>query len=176
VRKLIEAAGGKVISFYVTTGETDFLLISEANEAEAIIASLMAAAGAGTISDVSTGRAWTGAEFKPIMERAAKAASAYRAPGKRWLRRAGSFTASAIAPAVRDIRRDPPRLVPYRLFTSTKLAILLLHVRVAENDEEFLTFDVSDVALERAAPVVGGQATVTLVYGTAVVGNCGCPI
>jgi uncharacterized protein with GYD domain len=47
VRKLIEAAGGKVISFYVTTGETDFLLISEANEAEAIIASLMAAAAGG---------------------------------------------------------------------------------------------------------------------------------
>ena len=50
VRKVIEAAGGKVISFYVTTGETDFLLISEANEAEAIIASLMTAAAAGTIS------------------------------------------------------------------------------------------------------------------------------
>jgi hypothetical protein len=49
-------------------------------------------------------------------------------------------------------------------------------VRGAENEEELLTFDVSDDALERAAPVVGGQATVTLVYGTAVVGNCGCPI
>jgi uncharacterized protein with GYD domain len=83
VRKVIEAAGGKVISFYVTTGNTDFLLISEANEAEGIIAALMAAAAAGTISDVSTGRAWTGAEFKAIMERAAKAASAYRPPGKR---------------------------------------------------------------------------------------------
>jgi uncharacterized protein with GYD domain len=83
VRKLIEAVGGKVISFYVTTGETDFLLISEANEAEAIIASLMAAAAAGTISDVSTGRAWTGAEFKAIMERASKASKAYRPPGKR---------------------------------------------------------------------------------------------
>jgi uncharacterized protein with GYD domain len=83
VRKLIEEAGGKVISFYVTTGETDFLLIPEANEAEAIIASLMAASAAGTISGVSTGRAWTGAEFKAIMERASKAASAYRPPGKR---------------------------------------------------------------------------------------------
>jgi hypothetical protein len=49
-------------------------------------------------------------------------------------------------------------------------------LRMAENDEELLTYDVSDDALERAAPVVGGQATVTLVYGTAVVGNCGCPI
>jgi len=34
MRKLIEGAGGKVISYYVTTGETDFLLMSEANEAE----------------------------------------------------------------------------------------------------------------------------------------------
>jgi uncharacterized protein with GYD domain len=54
VRKLIEEAGGKVISFYMTIGETDFVLISEANEAEAIIAALMAASAAGTISHVST--------------------------------------------------------------------------------------------------------------------------
>jgi uncharacterized protein with GYD domain len=83
VRKVVEAAGGKVISFYVTTGESDFLLISEADESEAIIAALMTAAAAGTISDVSTGRAWTGAEFKTIMERASKAKKAYRPPGKR---------------------------------------------------------------------------------------------
>ena len=78
VRKVIEAAGGKVISFYVTTGENDFLLISEADEAEGIIAALMAAASTGTVSNVSTGRAWTGAEFKSIMERASRAAVAYR--------------------------------------------------------------------------------------------------
>ena len=83
VRKVVDAAGGKVISFYVTTGASDFLLISEANEAEDIKASLMAAAAAGTISDVSTGRAWTGAEFKAIMQRASKARKAYRPPGKR---------------------------------------------------------------------------------------------
>ncbi len=83
VRKVIEAAGGKVISFYFTTGETDFLLISEANEAEAIIAALMAAAAAGTISHISTARAWTGAEAKAIAERASKVASAYRPPGTR---------------------------------------------------------------------------------------------
>jgi uncharacterized protein with GYD domain len=82
VRKLIGDAGGKVISYYVTTGETDFLLISEANEAKAVIAALMAASGAGTISHVSTSRAWTAAEFKGIAERAAKAASGYRPPGK----------------------------------------------------------------------------------------------
>ena len=82
VRKLIEAAGGKIINFYFTTGDSDFLLISEANDAESIIAALMAAAAAGTISDVTTARAWTGAEFKAIADKASKAASAYRLPGK----------------------------------------------------------------------------------------------
>jgi len=38
-------------------------------------------------------------------------------------------------------------------------------------------FDVSDDALERAANIIGGQATpVTLVYGTSIVGNCACPV
>jgi hypothetical protein len=48
---------------------------------------------------------------------------------------------------------------------------------VAETDEEPLTFDVSDDALERAANIIGGQATpVTLVYGTSIMGNCACPV
>jgi uncharacterized protein with GYD domain len=83
VRKLIEAAGAKVISFYMTTGESDFLLISETAEAESVIGALIAVSGAGTISHVTTVRAWTGAEFKGIVERGAKVASAYRPPGKR---------------------------------------------------------------------------------------------
>jgi len=42
----------------------------------------MVAAAAGTISDVTTARAWTGAEFKAIADKASKAASAYRVHGK----------------------------------------------------------------------------------------------
>ena len=34
VRKLIEGAGGKLVNFYFTTGDTDFLLVTEANESE----------------------------------------------------------------------------------------------------------------------------------------------
>ena len=82
VRKLVEGAGGKLVSFYFTTGDTDFMVISEANEAESIIASMLAAVSSGTISDVKTARAWTGAEFKAIAEKASKAAGNYRAPGK----------------------------------------------------------------------------------------------
>jgi uncharacterized protein with GYD domain len=83
VRKLIEGAGGKLVSFYFTTGASDFMLISEADDAESIIAALLAAASSGTISDVTTARAWTGAEFKAVAEKASKAASLYRAPGKK---------------------------------------------------------------------------------------------
>jgi uncharacterized protein with GYD domain len=83
VRKLVEGVGGKLVSFYFTTGETDFLLIAEADEAEPIIAALLAAAAAGTIADITTSRAWTGREFKAIADKASKAAKAYRAPGKR---------------------------------------------------------------------------------------------
>ena len=82
VRKLIEGAGGKVVNFYFTTGDTDFLLITEATEAESIIAALLATTAAGTISDVTTSRAWTGAEFKAVADKASKVASLYRAPGK----------------------------------------------------------------------------------------------
>ena len=82
VRKLVEGAGGKLVSFYFTTGDTDFMVISEADEGESIIAAMLAAVSAGTISNVKTARAWTGAEFKAVAEKASKAASHYRAPGK----------------------------------------------------------------------------------------------
>jgi hypothetical protein len=48
-------------------------------------------------------------------------------------------------------------------------------IRVAETDEELLTFDVSDDALERTASVGVGLSIVTLNFGTGIVGNCGCP-
>src|SRR4029077_6927360 len=54
VRKLIEGAGGKLVSFYFTTGASDFMLISEADDAESIMAALLAASSSGTISDVTT--------------------------------------------------------------------------------------------------------------------------
>jgi uncharacterized protein with GYD domain len=79
VRKLIESAGGKLLNFYFTTGDSDFMIISEADDAESLLAALMAAGAAGTVSDTSTVRAWTGAEFMTVVKKAAKAS--YRAPG-----------------------------------------------------------------------------------------------
>jgi uncharacterized protein with GYD domain len=82
VKKLVESVGAKLINFYFTTGDSDFVLISEGDDAESIIAGLLATAAAGSISDISTARAWTGKEFKAVAEKASKAAKSYRAPGK----------------------------------------------------------------------------------------------
>ena|SRR5262245_1636284 len=82
VRKLLEAVGGKLLNLYFTTGESDFLLVAEAEDAEALIAGLLATTAAGTISDITTSRAWTGKEFKAVAEKASKAAKAYKPPGK----------------------------------------------------------------------------------------------
>ena len=50
-------------------------------------------------------------------------------------------------------------------------------IRVTETDEEILVFDVSDDVLERAAPIIGGVASVvTLNFATAIIGNCACPV
>ena len=50
-------------------------------------------------------------------------------------------------------------------------------IGAAATEEELIAFDVSDDLLERAAIIIGGQATpVTLVYGTSIVGNCACPV
>jgi len=81
LRKLVEAAGAKMIAYYITTGDHDFLLISEANDTESVMAAIMVTAASGMITEVNTIRAWTGAEFKAVAEKASKITGAYRAPG-----------------------------------------------------------------------------------------------
>jgi len=80
VRNLVEAAGARLIHFYITTGDADFLLIAE-GEPESYLAALMAAAAAGMITDLTTVRGWTGAEFKAVAEKAAALAGKYQPPG-----------------------------------------------------------------------------------------------
>src|SRR6478672_8537941 len=52
VKKLIEGAGAKLINFYFTTGDSDFMLVTEADDAESVIAAMLAAAAAGTIRHI----------------------------------------------------------------------------------------------------------------------------
>ena len=82
MRKLVEASGSKMLAFYFTAGDRDFLMITETDVPEKITATSLAVGSTGAIADVTTTRAWTCAEFKTVGERAAGILSAYRFPGK----------------------------------------------------------------------------------------------
>ena len=81
-RGIMEAAGGKMLSFYVTTGETDWMAIAEFDNGSDLIPALLVVSASGAVSNVKTVRAYTGAEFKAAQEKAGKIASSYKSPAK----------------------------------------------------------------------------------------------
>lgn len=81
VEKLVSAAGGKLLHYYVTTGEYDVLLISEAPDGADVVIAALAASATGAVSHIVTSRAWNASEFKTMAERAQKVLASYRPPG-----------------------------------------------------------------------------------------------
>ncbi len=81
VKALIEKAGGKLISFYLTTGSNDAVVISEAPDGTDAVAIGMAVASTGAVSKIETVRAWPASDFVAIAEKAAALAGAYTPPG-----------------------------------------------------------------------------------------------
>jgi uncharacterized protein with GYD domain len=83
VRQLTEAAGGKMIDWFVTFGEYDFLVISEFPDEVAAASSVLIAASSGAVTNLKTSLAMRGPDAKKAFERAGKLASKFRAPGQR---------------------------------------------------------------------------------------------
>ena len=79
--KLIEAAGGKMLAYYVTLGEYDWLIVSEFPDHQGVSASMLIAAASGGVTDTKTVLAMTTAEAKQVFAATGKAAAAYRTPG-----------------------------------------------------------------------------------------------
>ena len=82
VRNLVEAAGAKLLNFYVTLGHYDFLLIAEAPSAKEASAFALAAATSGSVTDTETTEAFTTSEARQVFAGASKAAEKYKLPGK----------------------------------------------------------------------------------------------
>ena len=80
-RAIVEAAGGKLETFYLTTGDNDFSIKVTIDDASDLIAGLMATAASGAVSNLKTVRAFTSSEFTEMQKKAAKIAKAYQAPG-----------------------------------------------------------------------------------------------
>ncbi len=77
---LVTAAGGKLRAFYLTTGETDFLMIAETDNLQDMMAALIVAGASGAVSGLKTVQAFSSAEFTAAQKRAGKIAQKYSAP------------------------------------------------------------------------------------------------
>ncbi len=81
IEKMVAAANIRIVALYMTTGEHDAVLITEAPDAEAAVAIGMAAAASGSVSSVRTVQAWTSTEFSAIAAKAGGLTGAYTSPG-----------------------------------------------------------------------------------------------
>lgn len=77
---LVAAAGGKLVDFYLTTGENDFLLVIEAPDMQKMLAASIVAGAAGAVVNLRTVQAFTSAEFLEAQKNAGAIARAYAAP------------------------------------------------------------------------------------------------
>jgi uncharacterized protein with GYD domain len=80
--KVLSAAGGKLIGYYVTFGEYDFLIIAEAPSEEAMLSGLIVAGASGSVTNLKTMVAVSSAQAMKAFESAKGVAASYRAPGK----------------------------------------------------------------------------------------------
>ena len=80
-RAIVEAAGGTLETYYLTTGDNDFAIKVTIDDASDLIAGLLATAASGAVSNLKTVRAFTSDEFTEMQKKAGKIASAYKAPG-----------------------------------------------------------------------------------------------
>lgn len=82
VAKGLERFGGRLIGYYLTFGEYDFLAIAEARNEKEMAALLLAAASGGGVTDLRTTIAMTSAEAKDVFGQAAAAAKEFKSAGK----------------------------------------------------------------------------------------------
>ena len=81
-RRLFERAGGRLIAWYVTLGEYDWLCVAEAPDAQTHLSAALVAAGSGAITDMKTCIAFTGEQAKQAFTTAGQAASQFRGAGQ----------------------------------------------------------------------------------------------
>ncbi|KIC36919.1 GYD domain-containing protein [Leisingera sp. ANG-M7] len=80
-RALVEAAGGKLEAFYLTTGDQDFAIKVTIDDISGLLAGLLVTGASGAVSNLKTVRAFTSDEFTEIQKKAGSIASTYKAPG-----------------------------------------------------------------------------------------------
>ena len=80
-KKLVQKVGGKIIDYYFTFGEYDFLIIVDAPDVHAWTTALVAAAASGGVTDLKTTIAMTTAEAKKAFSEAGEVSAVYKPAG-----------------------------------------------------------------------------------------------
>ena len=80
VGQLISKSGGKLLAYYMTFGEYDFMVISE-GDFEAMAATAIVAAAGGGVKDLKTSVAMTSADMKNAFAKAGSVAAGFRSAG-----------------------------------------------------------------------------------------------
>ena len=78
---LVAGAGGKLEAFYLTTGDTDFLMVAQSDNVTDHLAAMMVAGASGAVSGLKTVQAFSSAEFTAAQRRAGEIALKYAPPG-----------------------------------------------------------------------------------------------
>ncbi len=79
-RSLIEACGGTLVSFFLTTGDNDFSMTVQTDDVVALMSGLIVAGASGATSNLKTVQAFTSAEFSAAQKKAGAIAAKYAAP------------------------------------------------------------------------------------------------
>ena len=82
VSKLVKQVGGRLLSYYLTFGEYDFLLVAEAPDESAMASAVLAAASGGGVTDVRTTLAMTPADAMRAFETAGGLARSFKSAGQ----------------------------------------------------------------------------------------------
>ena len=81
-RALVEAAGGKLVTYLLTTGDNDFLMIVETDDVRKMLPALMVAGASGSVNGLKTVQAFTSAEFTAAQNAAGEIMMRYAAPAQ----------------------------------------------------------------------------------------------
>jgi uncharacterized protein with GYD domain len=82
VSKLAQSVGGKLLWYYVTFGDYDWILAIEAPDERAAAAAVLAAAAGGGVTDLRTTVAMTPAEAMQAFKKAGELAGSFRSAGQ----------------------------------------------------------------------------------------------
>ena len=77
---LVRAAGGKLESFFLTTGDHDFIMRVTTDDVTRMLAALIVAGASGGVCNLRTVQCFTAKEFIAAQKQAAEIAAAYQAP------------------------------------------------------------------------------------------------